>query len=118
MITLNNYPDLNASLTLNRSIGRYTLVFDNLMVEQRICEFLSTYSVITSVNLEEYLTNTSDNYDFLKIPLTASGKNIELGIHQFISFKKLYEEEMQQLQLEDMLIRLKISVNTEELIFV
>jgi hypothetical protein len=43
---------------------------------------------------------------------------IELDIQHFLAFKKLYEEEMQQLQLEDMLIRLKIQIPSEALIFV
>ena len=115
---MNTFVPFNASLILNRKVGRYTLVYGDLEVEQRICEFLSTYSVVTGIDVEEYLSNTADNYDSVRIPLSTCGTTIELDIHHFFAFKKLYEEEMQQLQLEDMLIRLKIGTPAEELIFV
>jgi hypothetical protein len=115
---LNTLIPFNASLTLNRKIGRYTLVYGELVIEQRICEFLSTYGTVTGINLEEYLSNTADNYDTVRIPLSTCGTMIELDIQHFLAFKKLYEEEMQQLQLEDMLIRLKIQIPSEALIFV
>ncbi len=115
---MNTIASFNTSLTLNRKIGRYTLVYGALEIEQRICEFLSTYAVVTGLNLEEYLSNTADHYDTIRIPLSTCGTTIELDIHHFFAFKKLYEEEMQQLQLEDMLTRMKIGASTEELIFV
>ena len=115
---MNTFASFTASLTLNRKIGRYTLVYGDLLIEQRICEFLSTYAVVTGINVEEYLSNTADNYDSVRIPLSTCGTTIELDIHHFFAFKKLYQEEMQQLQLEDMLIRLKITAPSQELIFV
>jgi len=115
---LNTFASFTASLTLNRKIGRYTLVYGDLLIEQRICEFLSTYGIVTGINVEEYLSNTADSYDTVRIPLSISGIIITLEIHHFLAFKKLYEEEMQQLQLEDMLIRMKIGIPSEELIFV
>jgi hypothetical protein len=115
---LNTIAPFPTSLTLNRKIGRYTLVYGDLVVEQRICEFLSTYAVVTGIDLEEYLSNTADNYDTVRIPLSTGGTIIQLDIHHFFTFKKLYQEEMQQLQLEDMLIRLKITASSEALIFV
>lgn len=115
---MNTFVPFNASLTLNRKVGRYTLVYGELVIEQRICEFLSTYAVVTGINVEEYLSNTADNYDSVRIPLSTCGTTVQLDIHHFFAFKKLYEEEMQQLQLEDMLIRMKIGTASEELIFV
>ncbi len=115
---MNTYCSSNSSLTLNRKIGRYTLVYGELVIEQRICEFLSTYGTVTAINIEEYLSNTADNYDSVRIPLSTCGTIIELDIQHFFAFKKLYEDEMQQLQLEDMLIRLKIGTPSKELIFV
>ena len=115
---MNTVAPFTTSLTLNRKAGRYTLVYGTLEIEQRICEFLSTYAVVTGINLEEYLSNTADNYDSVRIPLSTRGTTIELDIHHFFTFKKLYEEEMQQLQLEDLLIRMKIGVSPKELIFV
>ena len=115
---MNTVIPFNASLTLNRKNGRYTLVYGAFVIEQRICEFLSTYGTVTGINVAEYLSNTADNYDTVRIPLSTCGTMIELDIQHFLVFKKLYEEEMQQLQLEDMLIRLKIQIPSGDLIFV
>jgi hypothetical protein len=95
----------------------YRIWFRDEEFNQRVCEFLYTYSVLSSKNPEEFLLSTDSRYDFVKVPLSGrKGKTLLLPIADFLALRNLYMEEMHQLRLEDMLFRSEISLSGASLV--
>ncbi|MBT1701690.1 hypothetical protein [Chryseosolibacter indicus] len=93
------------SISLNRKKGKFQLQVESQLIEQNVCEFLQTFSFLVGKNVEEYLLNTDSCYDFVRIPLTGCGKTVTLNLQEFIRFRSLFEKQMFQLKLEDLLFR-------------
>jgi hypothetical protein len=100
------------SITLNRKKGKFTLSFNGQVYEQNVCEFLQTFSFLVGKDLEEHLMNTDSRYDTVRIPLTGCGRSITLGLTDFITFREMYDRQMFQLRLEDLLLRQRVQLPT------
>lgn len=95
----------------------YRIWFKEEEFNQRVCEFLYTYSVVSSKNPEEFLLNTDSSFDFVKVPVSGrKGKTLRLTISDFLALRNLYMEEMHKLRLEDMLFRSGVSLSVQEFV--
>lgn len=117
-ISIEMYNEENASISFNPAAGRYTVVFAGNRFEQRVCEFLYTFSFVAHQNPEEYLLNLDDQYDFLNVPLNSTGDVLRVNSVDFFILRELYQEEMFRLKMEDLLMRSGISLAALELVTV
>jgi hypothetical protein len=101
---------VNISLQYDKRKGKFQLSIGDLSLTQNICEFLLTNSFLVGKDVEEYLSNTQGDYDFVKIPLTSTGKTVTLDLIGFIRLKDVYHSQMYLLKLEDMLIHRGVSL--------
>lgn len=101
-------------ISYNSKTGRYSVVFESYSYEQRLCEFLSTFNFLKTIDLEYYLLNIGNEYDTVTVPLSLSGMNIVLPLDEYIIFRNMYMEELFRLKLENMLHSLCISLPTAE----
>jgi len=104
------HPETIASvaITFDRKKGKFSLVYGENRVDQNVCEFLHTFSVMIGTDVEKCLMNTAAEYDVIRVPLTCSGKTITVGIAEFVKLRELYEYQLFLLKLEDVLLRRKI----------
>ncbi len=93
------------SITLDRKAGRYLVNFNGQVFEQRVCEFLYTFSILKASDIEKHLLNISSEYDTIKVPLSICGKSLILSLEDFLILRESYMNEMYLLKLEDMLLR-------------
>jgi hypothetical protein len=100
---------VNISLQYDKKKGKFHLSAGDVSITQNICEFLLTNSFLVGKDVEDYLANTQGDYDFVKIPLTSTGKTITLDLIGFIRLKDVYHRQMYLLKLEDMLIHRGVS---------
>jgi len=103
----------NSSISFNPARGRYTVIFAGNTIEQRVCEFLYTYSFVAHQNPEELLS-VDNSYDYLNIPLTCTGDVLTVTNVDFFALRELYLDEMFRLKMEDLLMRSGISLSVLE----
>ena len=93
------------SLSFNRKKGKFLLSIADQTIEQNVCEFLSTISHLVGTDVEAHLLNTDSCYDTVRLPLTGSGKVLDLELGDFVRLREAYGNQMFMLKLEDMLLR-------------
>jgi len=71
-----------------------------------------TYSSMQGKNMEEYMTNLTNEYDRVRVPISGNGQSVILMLSDFARLRALYGQRMFELKLEDMLMRQGIT--TEE----
>lgn len=98
------------SLNYDRKAGRFVLELDGTPVRQNVCEFLHTLSFLVGQDVEQYLLSTDDQYDMVRVPLTSAGTTATLSLHEFISLREAYGNQMFLLKLEDLLLRKGVKV--------
>lgn len=62
-------------------------------------------------DVEEHLLSTDSQYDTIKVPLTCAGTTLTLELAHFISLRAIYGHQMFCLQLEDLLMRHRITMS-------
>ncbi|MEO5977208.1 MAG: hypothetical protein ABIS36_12290 [Chryseolinea sp.] len=100
------------ALTLSRSGGRFELAVGEQKFKQTTCEFMLTFSSMQGKNMEEYMSNLTNEYDHVRVPLSGCGKSVILLLSDFARLRSLYGQRMFELKLEDLLMRQGIA--TEE----
>jgi hypothetical protein len=100
------------TLTLSRSGGRFELAVGGQVFKQTTCEFMLTFSSMQGKDMEEYMSNLTNDYDQIRVPLSGCGKSITLLLSDFAKLRTLYGQQMFDLKLEDLLMRRGIT--TEE----
>ena len=74
-------------------------------VRQSTCEFLLTFSSMVATDIEAYLSNLSNAYDEVCVPLSSRGDTIKLSLADFARLRNLYGQMMFELKLQDLLVR-------------
>ena len=98
-------------ISYNCKTGRYSVLFQSYSYEQRLCEFLSTFKFLKTIDLEYYLLNIGSQYDSVTVPLSLSGMTLVLPLDEYVIFREMYMEELFRLKLENMLHSLSISLS-------
>jgi hypothetical protein len=91
------------TLNFDKKKSRFVLSIRDQQVEQNVCEFLLTSSFLVGQNVEEFLLSTDSCYDNVKIPLTSAGKSVTVELCDFIALREVYNHQMYQLKLEELL---------------
>lgn len=109
-------PQINEALALklSRSGSRFELSIGGQIIKQTTCEFMLTFSSMQGKDMEEYMSNLTNDYDQVRVPLAGCGKSIILLLSDFARLRNLYGQQMFELKLEDLLMRRGIT--TEETI--
>lgn len=92
-------------LTLSRSGGRFELVVGEQKFRQTTCEFMLTFSSMQGKNMDEYMSNLTNEYDRVRVPLSGCGVSVTLLLSDFARLRSLYSQRMFDLKLEDLLMR-------------
>jgi len=92
-------------INLSRSGGRFELVIGEQRIAQTTCEFMLTFSSMQGKNMDEYMTNLSNDYDYVRVPLSGSGQSVTLMLPDFVRLRSLYSQRMFELKLQDLLMR-------------
>jgi hypothetical protein len=100
------------ALALSRSVGRFELIVGEQVFRQTTCEFMLTFSSMQGRDMEEYMSNLTNEYDQVRVPLSGCGQSITLTLSDFVRLRTLYGQQMFDLKLEDLLMRK--GINTEE----
>jgi hypothetical protein len=74
-------------------------------VKQSTCEFLLTFSSMVSTDIEAYLSDLSNAYDQVRVPLSSRGDTVTLSLAEFARLRSLYGQMMFELKLQDLLLR-------------
>jgi hypothetical protein len=106
-------PQIIESLTLalSRSGGRFELCIGDQLFKQTTCEFMLTFSSMQGKDMEEYMSNLTNDYDQIRVPLSGCGKSITLLLSDFVKLRTLYGQQMFDLKLEDLLMRRGITTD-------
>lgn len=75
------------------------------ITKQSTCEFLLTFSSMVATDIEAYLSNLSNAYDEVRVPLSSRGDTITLSLADFARLRTLYGQMMFELKLQDLLLR-------------
>lgn len=81
------------------------LVVGEQTVKQSTCEFLLTFSSMVATDIEAYLSDVSNAYDQVRVPLSSRGDVIVLPLADFARLRGLYGQMMYELKLQDLLLR-------------
>ena len=81
-------------ISYNYKTGRYSVSFQSYSYEQRLCEFISTFNFLKTIDLEYYLLNIGNKYDSITVPLSLSGMALILPLGEYVIFREMYMEEL------------------------
>jgi hypothetical protein len=93
------------SMGLSRSGGRFELSIGGQLFRQTTCEFMLTFASMQGKDMDEYMSNLTNEFDQVRVPLSGCGKSITLLLSDFVRLRMLYGQQMFDLKLEDLLIR-------------
>jgi len=92
-------------LKLSRTGGKFELTVGDQAFQQNICEFMLTFAFMQGKDMEEYMSNLTDDYDRVRVPLSGCGRSVTLALSDFARLRSLYSQRMFDLKLEDLLMR-------------
>jgi hypothetical protein len=96
-------------LSITHSGNSFMLVVGEQTVKQSTCEFLLTFSSMVGTDIEAYISNLSNEYDAVRVPLSTRGEAVVLSLADFARLRSLYGQMMFELKLQDLLVRNSIS---------
>jgi hypothetical protein len=92
-------------LSLTHTGNSFMLVVGERVAKQSTCEFLLTFSSMVATDIEAYLSDLSNVYDEVRVPLSSRGDTIILPLADFARLRNLYGQMMFELKLQDLLVR-------------
>jgi hypothetical protein len=102
---LENLVTQTIPLSLTHTGNSFMLAVGERMVKQSTCEFLLTFSSMVATDIEAYLSNLSNAYDDVCVPLSSRGDTVTLSLADFARLRNLYGQMMFELKLQDLLVR-------------
>jgi hypothetical protein len=97
-------------LSITHSGNSFMLVVGEQTIKQSTCEFLLTFSTMVGTDIEAYISNLSNEYDEVRVPLSARGDAVVLSLPDFARLRSIYGEMMYKLKLQDLLVRNAIAL--------
>jgi len=93
------------SLEISLSKGRFQVTVGDQVFSQTMCEFMLTFASMQGKDMLEYMSNLTNDYDFVSVPLSGSGKSVKLALSDFARLRSLYMQQMFEVKLDDLLFR-------------
>jgi hypothetical protein len=93
------------SLEIRLFKGRFQVTVGDQTFSQTMCEFMLTFASMQGKDMFEYMNNLANEYDFVSVPLSGSGRSVTLALSDFARLRSLYMQQMFELKLEDLLLR-------------
>jgi hypothetical protein len=94
--------------SITHSGNSFMLVVGEQTIKQSTCEFLLTFSSMAGTDIEAYISDLSNEYDEVRVPLSSRGDAVVLSLTDFARLRSLYAQMMFELKLQDLLIRSSI----------